>query len=84
MADEKKAVKTTKQEGSYKLKVGGPAANNNGAEVLTFKHDDQRQTDLSLVPGQVLTVGEGEEADLSAGEAERLQNTSTWTFEKVK
>lgn len=76
MAEEENKKTKKKQSKSYQLRVIGP--NSNSTQVLRFPKGED---DLVLVPGQVLTVGSG--GDLSEEESVRLQETTSWNFERV-
>lgn len=79
MAEKKTETKESpKKESTYQLKVLGPK-HKISAQVLGF--ETSKKDRLEFVPGQVLSVGSG--GDLTKSDATRLQNTTTWNFERV-
>jgi hypothetical protein len=79
---EKKETAASKQMVS-KIQVDGPADVNNGASVLRFIRDG-RKAPVEIIQGQVLTVGDNDEHDLTFDEAQRLLSYSRWNVKEVK
>lgn len=78
---EKKDV--TSKETVQKIQVVGPADADNGASVLRFKRDG-RKASVEITHGQILTVGDGKDSDLTLDEAQRLLSYSRWNVKEVK
>lgn len=82
MAQESKENKSSESKPkSYKLKAIGPKENSNGPHLLRF-HRDGKKDPISIVQGQLLTVS-SDNGDLTKTEAERIQQSTTWNFERV-
>ncbi|MGE7191760.1 hypothetical protein [Lysinibacillus fusiformis] len=64
---------------NYTIIAKGPADSKNGATVLRYKRLDGRKTDIDIVAGQTLKVGD----EITPEEAENLLNLKIWNFERV-
>lgn len=86
MAEKKvdtKKASVKSQSTVSKIQVVGPSDETNGAEVLRFQREGNKKP-IDITSGQYLTVGSGEDADISQEEAQRLLNYSRWEVKEVK
>lgn len=79
--NKKEASAKQDQKQGQQIQVIGTKDKNNGAAILRFQRDGRKQP-MDLVPGQILSVGEGK--DLTDDEAKRLLSVETWDVKEVK
>lgn len=81
---ETQEVETQEETTLKKIQVVGPVDETNGAEVLRFVRDDGRRNPIMIARGQVLTVGDADDADITENEAQRLLNNTRWEAKEVE
>ncbi|KAB2328932.1 hypothetical protein F7731_23550 [Cytobacillus depressus] len=84
MAQKKTNTKKTSEKSQStisKIQVVGPTDETNGAQILKFSREGNKNP-LTITPGEYLDVGE--EGDISQDEAQLLLNYSRWEVREVE
>jgi hypothetical protein len=86
MADKNKSSSSESKKASQstlsKIQVVGPKEEYNGSEILRFPRDGRKKP-IEIVAGQTLTVGDGEDANITEDEAKRLMTYDRWEVKEV-